>query len=62
LQWTTPQEDLLEDFLQTWEELEDGRIQGWVHGQEILIDQVFIHEQFGISKGVVDVANATFDE
>jgi len=33
-----------------------------VHGQEILIDQVFIHEQFGISKGVVDVANATFDE
>jgi hypothetical protein len=22
----------------------------------------FIHEQFGISKGVVDVGNATFDE
>jgi hypothetical protein len=34
-----------------------------VHGQKKLIDQVFIHEQFGISKeGVVDGANATFDE
>jgi len=28
LQWTAPQEDPLQDFLQTWEELEDGRIQG----------------------------------
>jgi hypothetical protein len=28
-----------------------------------LIDQVFIHEQLGISKeGVIDAANATFDE
>jgi hypothetical protein len=34
-----------------------------VHGQEILIDQVFIHEQLGFSKEVVvDVTNATFDE
>jgi hypothetical protein len=34
-----------------------------VHGQEILIDQILIHEQFGISKeGVIDVTNATFDE
>ncbi len=32
-------------------------------GQEILIDQVLIHEQLGISKkGIVDVANATSDE
>jgi hypothetical protein len=31
-------EDLLRDFLQTWEELEDGRIQGQVRGQEIWID------------------------
>jgi len=34
-----------------------------VRGQEILIDQIFIHEQPRISKeGVVDVVNATFDE
>jgi len=34
-----------------------------VHGQEILIDQVLIHEQLGISnEGVVDATNATFDE
>ena len=43
--------------------MEDGRILGQVHGQEILIDKVLIHEQLGISKeGVIDVANATFDE
>ncbi len=63
LQWTIPREDLLQDFLQTWEELEDGRIQGQVHGQEILIDQVLIHEQLGISKeGTIDATNATFEE
>jgi hypothetical protein len=28
----------------------DGRIQGRVHVQEILINQVFIREQLGISK------------
>jgi len=50
-------------FLQTWEATKDGRIQGQVHGQEILIDQIFIHEQLGISKeGAVDAVNATFDE
>ncbi len=50
-------------FLQIWEATKDGRIQGRVHGQEILIDQIFIHEQLGISKeGAVDVVNATFDE
>jgi hypothetical protein len=27
-----------------------------------LIDQIFIHEQLGISSGVVDVANATYEE
>jgi hypothetical protein len=43
--------------------MEDGRIQGRVRGQEIMIDQVFIHEQLAISKkGAIDVANATFDE
>ncbi len=43
--------------------MEDGRIQGQVRGQIFLIDQVLIHEQLGISKeGVIDVANATFDE
>ncbi len=30
--------------------MEDGRILGRVHGQEIIIDHVLIHEQFGISK------------
>jgi hypothetical protein len=34
-----------------------------VCGQEILIDWVFIHEQFGISKeGTIDATNATFNE
>jgi hypothetical protein len=43
--------------------MEDGRILGRVHGQEILIDHVLIHEQFGISKeGAIDATNATFDE
>ncbi len=43
--------------------MEDGRIQGWMHGQEILTNQVFIHEQLGSSKeGIVDVTNATFDK
>jgi hypothetical protein len=57
------QKDLLQEFLQMWEELKDGRIQGQMRGQEILIDKVLIHEQLGISKeGVVNVANATFDE
>jgi hypothetical protein len=43
--------------------LEDGRIQGQVHGQGVLIDQIFIHEQLGISsEGVVDATNATFHE
>jgi hypothetical protein len=54
---------MLKDFFKTLEKLEDGRIQGQVCGQEILIDQVLIHEQFGISKErVINVANATFDE
>ncbi len=30
--------------------MEDGRILGQVHGQEILIDKVLIHEQLGIFK------------
>ncbi len=54
---------MLRDFLQTWEAMEDGRILGRVCGQEVIIDQVSIHKQLGISKeGVVDVANATFEE
>ncbi len=45
------------------EELKYGRIQGQVGGQEILIDQVLIHEQLEISKGsATNVTNATFDE
>jgi hypothetical protein len=43
--------------------MKDGRIQGWVCGQEILIDHVLIHEKLGISKeGTIDVVSATFDE
>jgi hypothetical protein len=43
--------------------MEDGRVQRRVHGQEIIIDHVFFHEQLGISKeGIVNAANATFDE
>ncbi len=43
--------------------MEDGKILRQVHGEEILINQVFIHEQLGISKeGAVNVANATFED
>jgi hypothetical protein len=63
LQCITPREDLLRDFLWTQGATKHGRIQGWVRGQEILIDHILIHEQFGISKeGTIDVASATFDE
>jgi hypothetical protein len=42
--------------------MEDGRILGRICGQEILIDQVLIHKQLGISKGVVDATNVTFEK
>jgi len=43
--------------------MKDGRIKRRVRGQEILINQLFIHEQFGISReGVVDVTNANIEE
>jgi hypothetical protein len=42
--WTTPRKDLLRYFLRTLEAMEDGRLLGQVRGQEILIDQIFIHE------------------
>ncbi len=58
-----PIEDMLWNFLRTWETTKDGRILRQVHGQEIFMDQVLIHEQLGISKkGVIDAANATFEE
>ncbi len=58
-----PWEDLLRNFLWTWEATEDGKIQGQARGQEILIDHVLIHEQLGISKeGAINGINATFDE
>ncbi len=44
LQWTMLGKDLLQDFLQTWEAMKDGRILGQVRGQKIFIDQVLIHE------------------
>ncbi len=43
--------------------MKDEKNLGRVRGQEILIDQILIHEQLGISKeGAIDVANATFDK
>jgi len=43
--------------------MENGRILGRISGQEILIDQVLIHEQLVISKeGAIDVVNVTFEE
>ncbi len=55
--------DLLQNFIWTWEELENGRIQGRMHGQEFLINHVLIDEQLGISKeGAIDATNVTFDE
>jgi hypothetical protein len=38
LQWTMLREDLLRNFLQTWEATKDGRILGEVCGQEVFID------------------------
>jgi len=41
----------------------NGTIQGQVHGQGVLIGQIFIHEQMGISnERAVDVTNATSHE
>ncbi len=55
LEWTMLREDLLRDFLQTQEATKDQGIVRQVHGQEILIDQVLIHEQLGLSKGGIIV-------
>jgi hypothetical protein len=34
-----------------------------MHGQEILIDQILIHEELGIcNEGTIDVINATYDK
>lgn len=55
LQLSVPKENMLWDFLWTWEITEDGRILRQVHGQEILIDYVLIHEQPENSKeGTID--------
>jgi hypothetical protein len=54
---------MLQNFLQTWEATKDGRILGQVRGQEIIINQVLIHEQPIISKERgVDGVNVTFEE
>jgi hypothetical protein len=58
-----PRKEMLWNFLQTWETIKDGWILVWVHGQKILIDHILIHDRLGISKeGIIDVANATFEE
>lgn len=38
MQWITPQEDLLKEFLQTWEDTKDGWIRAQVQGKKIVID------------------------
>jgi len=63
IQWITPRENLLKEFVQTWEEMEDGHIKAQVCGRKILIEQVFIHDQLGISsEGVVDATNVIIRE
>jgi hypothetical protein len=48
----------LEEFLHTWESIEDGCIRVVVCGEKIIIDQALITQQFGISaKGEVNVVN-----
>jgi hypothetical protein len=48
-----------EDFLHTWESIEDGHIKAIVCGEKITIEQAQITQQFGISaKGIVNVVNA----
>ncbi len=43
--------------------MEDGRIQGQVHGEKNFIDQVLIREQLGISKEEkMNATNATFEK
>jgi hypothetical protein len=54
---------MLEEFLHTWESIEDGRIWVLVCGEKITIDQTLIVKQFGISaEGVVDATNALVKE
>ncbi len=49
---------MLEEFLHTWESIEDGHIRAIVCGENITINQVLIAQQFGISvEGMVDVMN-----
>jgi hypothetical protein len=48
----------LEEFLHTWESIEDGCIKVVVCGEKIIIDQTLITQQFGVSvKGIVNVVN-----
>jgi hypothetical protein len=48
----------LEEFLHTWESIEDGCIKIVVCGEKIIIDQTFITQQFGVSaKREVNVVN-----
>ncbi len=53
---------MLKEFLQT-QEIEDGCIKAQVCGKKILIDQVLIYDQHGISnEGVMDAANAIIQD
>jgi hypothetical protein len=38
VQWTTPKEYLLKEFLQTWEVTKDGKIKVQVWGKKIVSD------------------------
>ncbi len=60
---TIPWTDLLEEFLHTWEAIEDKCIKMVVSGENITIDQTLIAQQFRISaEKVVDVMNALVKE
>jgi hypothetical protein len=63
IKWSAPRKHMLKEFLQTWEETKDGHVRAQVCGKQILIDQVLIHKQLGVScDGIVDFANITFQE
>ncbi len=56
-------EDLLKEFLWTWNTIEDGKIQVQIQGKKIFIDKILTHQQLGISsKGTIDISNASIKD
>ncbi len=53
----------MEEFLHTWESIENGGIRVVICGEKITIDQALIVKQFNVSvEGVVDATNALVKE